>query len=198
VTTPRPRAWNSTLPQRSAGLNPGKGFTNRGTGLSRSPAKKLSTSAAATMKLAEREKVRAIAPRRDTGPDQATRRAVYARDGYACVCCGTPVRNRPHSVGHRKRRSQGGGNGISNLLTFLGLGSDPGNPDDHHARIDHRRDPADKDKGYRVDSAEDPAVIPVQYFETSGSGFTANLGDDGSLRAEDGTVLYRPSEEWAA
>jgi len=37
----KPRAWNSTLPQRSAGLNPGKGFTSRGTGLSRNPAKKL-------------------------------------------------------------------------------------------------------------------------------------------------------------
>ena len=46
----------------------------------------------------------------DTGPDRATRELVYERDGWACVCCGQSVIGRPYSLGHRKRRSQGGTN----------------------------------------------------------------------------------------
>lgn len=123
-------------------------------------------------------------PGKDTGPDRKRRRAVYQRDGYRCVCCGTPIENRPHSVGHRKRRSQGGGNDMSNLLTFLGLGINPLDPDDHHARIDSRRKPEDEARGYTVRSYLDPRLIGVMYFETSGSGLTRFLGDDGSLLNE--------------
>lgn len=108
--------------------------------------------------------VRAVpmARRRDTGPDQKTRLAVYERDGWACACCGTPVDKRPHSVGHRKRRSQGGSNRMSNLLTFLGLGVNPADPDDHHARIDSRRRPSDEANGYTVRSYQDPALVAVR------------------------------------
>lgn len=117
---------------------------------------------------------------RDTGPDRKTRALVYIRDGNCCVCCGTPVQGRPHSIGHRMRRSQGGSNRPSNLLTFLGLGSNPFDPDDHHARIDSRKNPGDETHGYSVRSNRDPLLIGVQYFERpGGSGTTRWLLDDG-------------------
>lgn len=116
-----------------------------------------------------------------TGPDRATRLLVYERDGHACVCCGTPVKGRPHSVGHRKRRSQGGKHTPPNLLTFLGLGRNPLDPDDHHARIDSRKNPHDEARGYTVRRNGDPAQVPVMYFDLSGGGFTAWLCADGSL-----------------
>jgi hypothetical protein len=116
---------------------------------------------------------------RDTGPDEETRAAVYRRDGNCCVCCGTPLAGRPRSVGHRKRRSQNGTNDTSNLLAFLGLGINPFDPDDHHARIDSRRDPSDEAKGYTVRSWDDPALVSVMVFTSPGSGFRAWLTDDG-------------------
>jgi hypothetical protein len=122
--------------------------------------------------------------RKDTGPPAKTRKAVYERDGWCCVCRGTPIVGRPHSVGHRKRRSQGGSNAPSNLLTFLGLGINSLDPDDHHARIDSRRDPEDEAKGYTVRSWDDPALVPVMVFSGHGSGLTAWLAGDGTYACE--------------
>lgn len=113
--------------------------------------------------------------------DQKTREAVYTRDGRMCVCCGTPIDGRPHSVGHRKRRSQGGKHVMPNLLTFLGPGSNPLDPDDHHARIDSRIDPHDEAKGYTVRRKDDPALIGVMYASEHGSGITMYLDDEGGL-----------------
>jgi hypothetical protein len=117
----------------------------------------------------------------DTGPDAKTRHAVYTRDGWACVCCGRSVIGKRRSVGHRKRRSQGGRNVMPNLLTFLGLGSDASNPDDHHARIDSRSDPHDEAAGYTVRSFDDPALVGVLYVSEHGSGVLMYLAEDGSL-----------------
>jgi hypothetical protein len=117
-------------------------------------------------------------------PSQATRQMVYERDGNMCVCCGRPVEGRPHSVGHRKRRSQGGTNDLSNLLTFLGLGVNPSDPDDHHARIDAGLDPHDEGRGYSLESWQDPAAEPVMIFSESGSGAMKYLTDDGALADE--------------
>jgi hypothetical protein len=120
-----------------------------------------------------------MASGRDTGPGRKTRLAVYERDGWACACCGFPVADRPHSVGHRKRRSQGGGNQMSNLLTFLGLGRNPLDPDDHHARIDSRRRASDEANGYTVRSYQDPALVAVKR-PAEGGGLTREwLTDDG-------------------
>jgi hypothetical protein len=103
--------------------------------------------------------------RRDTGPDKETRLAVYERDGWACACCGLSVIGLPHSVGHRKRRSQGGTNDPSNLLTFLGFGNGL-TADDHHWRIDRREKPLDEKRGYTVRSWQDPALVPVTYMSS--------------------------------
>lgn len=117
-----------------------------------------------------------VEPTGDTGPDRATREAVYERDGYACVCCGGSILDRPHSVGHRKRRSQGGTSDPSNLITLLGLG-DGRLGDDHHARIDARLDPHDEARGFTVRSHEDPALVPVMIHGEQG-GALMYLTDD--------------------
>jgi 5-methylcytosine-specific restriction endonuclease McrA len=122
---------------------------------------------------------------RDTGPKLKTRLMVYNRDDWRCACCGQNVMGRPHSVGHRVRRSQGGKNTLPNLLTFLGPGRNPLDPDDHHARIDSRRDPHDEARGYTCRSWEDPARIPVMYFSEDGSGIAAWLLPDGTLSVHD-------------
>lgn len=116
--------------------------------------------------------------RRDTGPDAKTRTLVYERDGYACVCCGISIIGRPHSVGHRKRRSQGGTNDPSNLLTFLGFGNGL-TREDHHWRIDRREDEHDEAKGYTVRSYDDPALIPVMVMSPGGSGVLVWATPDG-------------------
>ena len=142
--TPMPRGEG---PKRKARLKQGSPL-KRGEGLARAASKPQA--------------------RRDTGPSARTRKAVYERDGWSCACCGTPVVTRPHSVGHRKRRSQGGSNNMDNLLTFLGLGVNPLDPGDHHARIDSRRDPSDEARGLTVRSWKDPALVPVRLFSPDG------------------------------
>lgn len=124
---------------------------------------------------------------RDTGPSQAVRKLVLDRDGHACVCCGRSVVGQPYSLQHRKRRSQGGDNSPSNLITVLGTGTTG-----CHERIDSRRDPSDEAKGYTVRSYRDPALIPVMVFTSPGSGFTAWPTDDGKWS------FASPGEEAAA
>jgi 5-methylcytosine-specific restriction endonuclease McrA len=156
------------LGRRSA-LRPGKPLA-RGKGLSRS------SSSLKTVTILKRSQVKQAA-RRDTGPDRKTREAVYERDEWRCVCCGQSVIGRPHSVGHRKRRSQGGGNEMSNLLTFLGYGNGL-TENDHHLRIDQRLDPHDEARGLTVRSGQNPRLIPVMRFSEDGGG-TYWATDDG-------------------
>ena len=116
---------------------------------------------------------------RDTGPDKATRLLVLERDSYACVCCGVSVEGRLYSLQHRKRRSQGGTNDATNLVTVLGDGTQG-----CHARIDSRIDPADEARGYTCRSYQDPALVPVMVFEASASGITVWLTADGQYSTE--------------
>lgn len=142
----------------------------------------------ATASLARRTPLRARPkarkPPRDTGPSGKVRLAVYERDGWRCVCCGQSVIDVPHSIGHRKRRSQGGSHTPENLLTFLGLGMNPFDPDDHHARIDSRKDPRDEASGYTVRREQDPAEVPVMVFSEHGSGMTLYPREDGTYSTE--------------
>jgi hypothetical protein len=117
---------------------------------------------------------------RDTGPSQETRAMVYARDGARCVCCGLSIVGQVHSVQHRKRRSQGGTNDLSNLITVLGDGTTG-----HNARIDSRIDPHDEAKGYTVRSWQDPREVGVMIFDSpDGPGVTKWLSDDGAYLDE--------------
>jgi hypothetical protein len=120
-----------------------------------------------------------------TGPGARTRDAVYERDGRACVCCGISVIGRPRSLGHRKRRSQGGDCCPANLLTFLGLGNGL-LPDDHHYRIDQRLDPEDEARGYTVRSREDPHLVSVMVFGPGGGGASLYPTCDGQWSSSPG------------
>ena len=113
-------------------------------------------------------------PPKDTGPDAKTRALVLSRDGYSCVCCGRSIIGQVYSLQHRKRRSQGGTNCPTNLLTVLGDGTRG-----CHARIDSRIDPHDEARGYTVRSHQNPAAVSVMIFSESGSGCTKWLTPDG-------------------
>lgn len=123
-------------------------------------------------------------PNRNSGPSAVIRALCLARDGYACVCCGTPVVGQHYSLGHRLRASQGGKPVPSNLITLLGLGGEL-----HHGRIDSRRDPSDEARGYSLRSYQDPLVVPVTVCSPHGPGMSLWLSDDGRyLTAPPGLV----------
>jgi len=112
---------------------------------------------------------------RDTSPTPGVRRLVLERDGYLCVCCGRSVIGQPYSLQARKRRSQGGDNSPSNLITVL------------HAcgeRINSLLDPLDEARGYRLRSWDDPELVPVSLALSTGSGLMVWLSPDGLLSSE--------------
>ena len=161
---PRPRAHNSTLPARTERIKPGQGPK-------RTPMPQRADVQSEGRKAATRRTGAA------TGPSPEVRRLVLERDGHACVCCGMSIAGQPYSLQHRKRRSQGGTNDPSNLITVLGTGTTG-----CHERIDSRRFPEDEDKGYTVRSWQNPAGVPVTLF--GGAGGTFYLWDDGTYHAE--------------
>ena len=108
----------------------------------------------------------------DTGPDAATRQLVLTRDNYACVCCGKSIIGQQYSIQHVKRRSQGGTNTATNLITLLGTGITA-----CHGRIDSRVDKRDKDRGYTADSGEDPAAKEMWLVTEFGSRWVLRLPD---------------------
>jgi hypothetical protein len=114
----------------------------------------------------------------NSGPTPGVRKLVLERDGYACVCCGVSVIGRRYSLGHRLRASQGGKAVPSNLLTFLGWGGQ-----ECHGRIDNRENPEDEARGYTIRMGGNPLLVPVMFFEPSGSGALVYLLDDGTVSA---------------
>lgn len=111
----------SPMPARRSPLEPGiatlaRSPMARGTGLARKPP---------TARTAPVDAPRVPRPRvRYTGPTQAVKDAVAARDGGVCVACGQPGTTwDPLTVHHRKNRGHGGGraawrNQPPNLLTL--------------------------------------------------------------------------------
>jgi hypothetical protein len=118
-------------------------------------------------------------PNRNSGPSDAVRALVLARDGYACVCCGTSIIGQRYSLGHRLRASHGGKPVPSNLVTLAGLGGEL-----CHGRIDFRRDPADEAKGYSLRSYQNPLLVPVTIARPDGPGLPLWLDDLGRYLPE--------------
>lgn len=111
-------------------------------------------------------------------------RLVYERDGYLCACCGRPVAGKPQTAGYRKLPYAGGTGDPPNMLTFLGLGINPEDPDDHYARIRSRRDPRDEARGYCLRAGDDPELVPVVMMSAGGTRVTVWLTRDGKLSYE--------------
>ena len=108
----------------------------------------------------------------DTGPLTATKLLVLTRDNYSCVCCGRAIYGQQYSIQHVKRRSQGGTNTVTNLITLLGTGITA-----CHGRIDSRVDPRDEYRGYTVRSWGDPAATPMWLVTGFGSRWVRRLPD---------------------
>lgn len=93
---------------------------------------------------------------RRTGPDPATRQAVYERDGYRCVWCS--LGGGPFQIHHRSGRRAGGSrlpekNALSNLILLCAS---------CHAAVESRRTIAET-LGLIVRSHNDPAVTPLRW-----------------------------------
>lgn len=97
---------------------------------------------------------------RSTDPDPATVDAVLGRDDWRCLGCGDPLCGRrgiEYSVHHRKRRSQGGDNRKSNLVSLCGHGTS-GCHGNVHSEIARARQ-----AGFLLRSTENPAEVPLEH-----------------------------------
>lgn len=117
-----------------------------------------------------------------TDPDKETVDAVLARDGGKCMSCGDPLCGRrgiEYSLHHRKRRSQGGDNRKSNLVSLCGHGTS-GCHGFVHSEIARARQ-----AGFLLRSTENPAEVPVEHYAG-----TRLLDDEGGF-----TVIQALREE---
>jgi hypothetical protein len=108
----------------------------------------------------------------DTGPDEATVKAVLKRADGRCESCGDELHGRrgiEYSIHHRKRRSQGGDNRLSNLVALCGHGTS-GCHGACHSEIAQARL-----AGFLILSTEDSAEIPVDLAR--GSSLLTNDGE---------------------
>ena len=125
-------------------------------------------------------------PVRDTGPDRATRQAVIDREQSMCAACGRYLQAGSwRSIQHRVARGVGGGNEIWNLVLLCGSATSPG----CHLKAEQRTAES-HEKGYWLDSSQNPRLEPVMLFSAHGSGITAWL-------AADGTYSFEPPAEVA-
>ena len=109
------------------------------------------------------------------GPSREVRALVRARDGHACVCCGTSIIEEPNAVQFRKPERLGGSATPENLITVL------------HAcgeRINSWRDPMDEVRGYRLQPGDDPKLVPVSLTFSTESRVMVWLTRDGLLSFE--------------
>jgi len=127
------------------------------------------------LKRAERKR----RPARDTGPSVRVRALVLGRDEHACARCGMSVTDRPRSIHHRVRRSQGGGNSPENLITLCGSGV-TGCHGWVHANVAEARAP-----GWLLLGDDDPLAESVMYAAEYGPAVTFWLTRDGKREADD-------------
>lgn len=125
-----------------------------------------------------------------TSPDRDTVERVWERDKGRCVPCGERLfwaaRGYQWSVSHRKLRSQGGGNRLSNLMLSCGNGTQ-GCEGSIHAHPERARD-----AGWMVGREFDPAVIPVEHSQY---GHVLLLDDGGWSRVEAEFIPREESDE---
>jgi hypothetical protein len=160
MTTDRPRAFNSTLPVRSAPLDRKPWDRPR-----KKPARIPLSPAPAARPAGERSREgpeapgaakSILVPGRYARPGAVMRKLVLERDGYACVCCGRPVTGQPFML---LRRLRGGSDSTPNLITVLGTAKTG-----CAERIDSRRDPRDEANGYIVRAGQDPELVAVLLY----------------------------------
>lgn len=99
------------------------------------------------------------AARRSGGPSPAAVDAVIDRDG-SCVVCGEingDERGVDWSIQHRKRRSQGGDNRLSNLLLLCGNGTVGCHSKVDGSPINGRRG------GWLILGSDEPELVPVAH-----------------------------------
>jgi 5-methylcytosine-specific restriction protein A len=100
----------------------------------------------------------------DTGPDKNTRELALERDDYRCASCNKPIIGEQYSLQHRDARGMGGtsdpaANSPANLITLCGSATSPGGC---HLRAESR-DQEMHDRGFWLNSHEDPATFPVDH-----------------------------------
>lgn len=108
----------------------------------------------------------------DTGPDDATVDAVLIRADGKCESCGDPLYGRrgiEYSIHHRKRRSQGGDNRLSNLAALCGHGTS-GCHGACHSEIERARQ-----AGLLLRSTERSEEVPMEHAKG-----TVLLDNDGN------------------
>lgn len=95
-----------------------------------------------------------------TGPDQATVDAALQRDQFSCVVCGGALhgdRGTDWSIHHRLRRSQGGDNRLSNLVSVCGHGT----AGDHGAI--HAAPEVARRAGWMLRRGDDPTLMVMAH-----------------------------------
>lgn len=124
----------------------------------------------------------------DTGPSRRVRLLVLVRDGYACARCGRPCGPGifRYSLQHRKARGVGGDSSPANLVLLCGTAVDL-----CHGEVESRHFPEDAERGYRLESWQDPLAEGVMYHEADGSGVTRWLESDGGVLSESPAAVTR-------
>ena len=109
-----------------------------------------------------------LGSQRNTGPDQDTSWALYARAGGRCEVCNVDLTTgRPYSKHHRLPRGRGGTNVLSNLMLVCGTGTSG-----CHGMIESQRTIA-YDNGWLVRSGHVPAeqVVRIHAMRLIAAGF---------------------------
>src|SRR6266568_1275314 len=86
---------------------------------------------------------------------RSLRLEVFGRDQQRCVCCGAPVAVDHDEAHHRRLRSQGGSDGLGNLVALTR---------EHHAHWHSRRTEA-KQRGLIVSGWAFPLLVPLLHFD---------------------------------